>query len=88
MWRWIFVFDSHEGFTRAFSREFGLSPRAYSQQKPPIRFFMPIKARDYYLTLQRGEETMKNANTVFVQVIDRPERKLILKRGKKSGALL
>ena len=22
-----FVFDSHEGFTRAFSREFGMSPR-------------------------------------------------------------
>lgn len=81
-----FVFDSHEGFTRAFSKEFGISPRAYSKQKPPLKLFMPIKAKDYYLTLQRREGgNMKNENTVFVQVISRPERKLILKRGKKAS---
>ncbi len=81
-----FVFDSHEGFTRAFSREFGISPRAYAKQKPRLAFFMPIKASDYYLTRQRGDnKNMKNENTVFVQVIERPERKLILKRGKKAA---
>ncbi len=81
-----FVFDSHEGFTRAFSKEFGISPRAYAKQKPPLKCFMPMKARDYYLTRQREEnKSMKNANTVFVQVIERPERKLILKRGKKAA---
>jgi AraC-like DNA-binding protein len=81
-----FVFDSHEGFTRAFSKEFGMSPRCYSKQKPKLKFFMPIKARDYYLTRQREEDKeMKNANTVFVQIIDRPERKLILKRGIKAA---
>ena len=80
-----FVFDSHEGFTRAFSKEFGLSPRAYVKQKPPLQFFIPIKARDYYLTRQRKDDKMmKNSNTVFVQVIERPERKLILKRGKMA----
>lgn len=26
-----FVFDSHEGFTRAFSKEFGMPPSKYSQ---------------------------------------------------------
>ncbi len=77
-----FVFDSHEGFTRAFSKEFGMSPRVYVKQKPALQYFMPIRARDYYLTRQREDRiTMKNANTVFVQVIERPERKLILKRG-------
>lgn len=81
-----FVFDSHEGFTRAFSKEFGISPRAYAKQKPPLKFFMPMKARDYYLTRQREEDkTMVNQNTVFVQVIERPERKLILKRGKRAA---
>ena len=27
-----FVFDSHEGFTRAFSKNFGISPKKYMQQ--------------------------------------------------------
>jgi len=82
-----FVFESHEGFTRAFSRQFGMSPYYYSKNTPPLKLFMPNSIRDYYLTLQRGERTMKeksNNNTVFVQVIDRPARKLILKRGIKA----
>ncbi|MFC1952047.1 helix-turn-helix domain-containing protein [Chloroflexota bacterium] len=82
-----FVFDSHEGFTRAFSRQFGVCPRQYSKTKPPLKLFMPHRARDYYLMLQKGEDIMtekQNVNTVFVQVIDRPKRKLILKRGVKA----
>lgn len=82
-----FVFDSHEGFTRAFSKEFGMSPRHYSKNTPPIRLFMPTRIRDYYLTLQRGVGEMTenpNVNTVFVQVVDRPKRKLILKRGTEA----
>ncbi len=79
-----FVFDSHEGFTRAFTRQFGIPPKRFSQQKPELESFLPTHARDYYLTLQRGERTMANLNTVFVQVVERPERKLILKRGIKA----
>lgn len=82
-----FVFDSHEGFTRAFSKQFGMSPRDYARNKPPVQLFMPYRIRDYYLRLQRGEEIMTakpKVNTVFVQVIDRPARKLILKRGVKA----
>lgn len=82
-----FVFDSHEGFTRAFSREFGMSPRQYSTDNPPIRLFMPKPIRDDYLTQEKGEETMTEqaeTKTVFVQVIDRPARKLILKRSEKA----
>ncbi|HHW31632.1 MAG TPA: helix-turn-helix transcriptional regulator [Clostridiaceae bacterium] len=79
-----FDFDSHEGFTRAFSRQFGVTPRVYSKNAPPIKLFMPVRVRDYYLKLQKGEIKMtKDAipKTVFVQVIERPARKLILKRG-------
>jgi len=50
-----FVFESHEGFTRAFSRQFGISPYYYSKNTPPLKLFMPNSIRDYYLTLQRGE---------------------------------
>lgn len=81
-----FVFDSHEGFTRAFTRQFGLPPKRFAQQRPALETFSPAQARDYYLTLQRGEITMANLNPVFVQVVERPERKLILKRGKKAAS--
>ena len=82
-----FVFDSHEGFTRAFSKQFGMTPKDYSKRTPPIKLFMPNRIRNYYLTLQKGEDSMaknQNTNTVFVQVIERPSRKLILKRGIKA----
>lgn len=83
-----FVFDSHEGFTRAFSKHFGISPRDYCKNLPHLNLFMPMKVHDYYLTLLKGENIMSdksNASTVFVQVIDRPLRKLILKRGIKAS---
>lgn len=83
-----FVFDSHEGFTRAFSKQFGLPPREYSQKKPYIRRFIPTSVRKFYLALQKGEwqmsETIKT-NSVFIQVVDRPARKLILKRGIQAA---
>jgi AraC family transcriptional regulator len=83
-----FVFESHEGFTRAFSRQFGMSPQQFSKNKPPVKLFMPEPARDYHLRMQKGAKIMATktkTNTVFVQVVDRPERKLILKRGIKAS---
>lgn len=80
-----FVFDSHEGFTRAFSKQFGITPKDYTRNRPELNLFMPRQVGDYYLTLQKGDGTMsKNLNTVFVQVMERPARKLILKRGIKA----
>lgn len=82
-----FVFDSQEGFTRAFSREFGITPARYRKDHPPVRLFMPYPILKQYLYFMKGEGKMENktaANTVFVQVIERPERKLILKRGVKA----
>jgi AraC family transcriptional regulator len=82
-----FVFDSHEGFTRAFSREFGMTPSEYCGNASKVKLFLPERIHDYYLELQRGDEHMPRkprANTVFVQVVERPARRLILKRGKKA----
>ncbi len=93
-----FVFDSHEGFTRAFSRQFGMTPRQYRQTRPPIRLFMAERVRNLYLNRVKGANDMNeendtrlpihekaaasdNTGTVFVQVIERPARKLVLKRG-------
>jgi len=85
-----FVFDSHEGFTRAFSKEFGITPYKYSKNPPPIKLFMPTPIRDQFLFYQRGGASMERRgksmppSTVFVQVVERPERKLILKRGRTA----
>lgn len=83
-----FVFDSHEGFTRAFSKQFGLSPQRYAQKMPPVRLFIPSNVREIYLALEKGEYQMSESlktNTIFVQVVERPARKLILKRGVKAA---
>ena len=84
-----FVFDSHEGFTRAFSKQFGMTPQYYRKCKEPplLKLFMPNSIRDYYLKLQKGEVKMTmnaNVKTIFVQVVERPVRKLLLKHGIKA----
>ncbi len=82
-----FVFDSHEGFTRAFSRQFGLPPKRYSQSTPPIQLFMPERVFDTYRGFHNGGMKMserKASKTVFVQIIERPARKVLLKRGIKA----
>ncbi|MEL7648388.1 MAG: AraC family transcriptional regulator [Sedimentibacter sp.] len=83
-----FVFDSQEGFTRAFTKEFGISPYRYHKQTPPIQLFLPNKVYDTYRALEhvyqnreRKGEVMK---TVFVQIVERPERKCLIKRGRKA----
>lgn len=70
----------------AFSKEFGISPQKYRKDSPPIYLFMPHSIREFYHYLMKGEQKMdkKSTNTVFVQVIERPERKLILKRGTEA----
>ncbi|MBN2558147.1 MAG: AraC family transcriptional regulator [Clostridia bacterium] len=79
-----FVFDSHEGFTRAFSKQFGISPGKYSNHPEPIRLFLPYPVRVDCLNSQKGGKGMSTENgikTVFVQVVERPGRKAIVKRG-------
>lgn len=82
-----YVFDSHEGFTKAFSKQFGLSPRDYRRIAPPIWLFIPYSVYTYYHTFRKGESDMtekKKMNTVFVQVVERPARKALIKRGIKA----
>jgi AraC family transcriptional regulator len=82
-----FVFDSHEGFTRAFARQFGVSPNHFRKHGSTVELFLPPQLRDWYTRRQRGEFVMarsKQPDTVFVQVLDRPARKMIIKRGRKA----
>lgn len=80
-------FNTHEGFTRAFYKQFGLNPLRYRMTTPPIPLFYKRSIRDYYNHILEGvDEKMKQLHekTVFVQVKERPARKLILLRGKNA----
>ena len=41
-------FVSHDGFTRAFMRQFDITPQRYSREKPPVRYFVHYPIESYY----------------------------------------
>lgn len=80
-----FMFDSHEGFTRAFRKQFGMSPNEYKKNTPPISLFHPWPIREYYYWLKgMQEEAEPLSSELFVQVRNFPKRKLLLKRGTRG----
>lgn len=79
-----FMFDSHEGFTRAFANGFGITPKKFAKLPAPDGWMIPY----YYLNRQKAkteEENMEQRTAViFTQIMERPARKLILFRSKKA----
>ena len=68
-------FGSHEGFTKAFAREYAMSPSEFRRRTPP----KAVHGRIHTEESQEGVNQM--SNIIFTQVIERPARKMILKRG-------
>lgn len=82
-----FVFDSHEGFTRAFARQFGMPPRRFRKTDGTAKLFLPQQLRDWYFRRQKGELKMSQDSRpvpVFVQVLERPARRMVVKRGRNA----
>lgn len=75
-------FGSVDGYQRAFFREFGCNPHEYAKSPVPIQLFTPygVKFKKYW----KESDIMGNTKNVFVQVIDKPARKVIIKRGVKA----
>lgn len=81
-----FMFDSHEGFTRAFHKQFGLSPKDYKKSAPPVPLFHPWPIRDKYAYYLDGKSPKTLPSKAFsVQIRGFPDRKLLLKRGKSAN---
>lgn len=74
-------FGSTDGYQRAFRKEFGCNPSDYAADPIPLRLFTPYGVKFRYM--ERKETTMSTRN-VFIQVIDKPKRKIIIKRGKTA----
>ena len=72
-------FGSVDGFTRAFYREFGMCPSDYAVDPVPITLFIPYGVK--FRALRKDQNDMKKTNNIFIQVIHKPERKVICKRG-------
>lgn len=72
-------FDSIDGYARAFSREFGRNPGEYTRNPVPIPLFIPYGAK--YRELRKEGINMENLQSVFVQIIQKPNRKVVIKRG-------
>ena len=90
-----FVFDSHEGFTRAFARQFGVPPSRLHEVAWPAHLFHPEPVTEFYRVIQKGtngmaetakgkEQDKKQVQTVFVQILERPQRKLLFLPGKSA----
>lgn len=75
-------FNSVDGYQRAFFREFGYNPREYAKTPNPIYLFTPYGIK---YTMIRKEKDMDNVKNVFIQVIEKPARKVIIKRGIKAS---
>lgn len=79
-----FVFDSHEGFTRAFSNAFGITPRKYANHPAPNGWLIPRRYLDRQKLKSEGSVMKEQTAIIFTQIIERPARKLILRRSKKA----
>ena len=72
-------FANVDTFTRAFNREFGLNPSDYMKRPVPVTFFIPYGAK--YRELRKENIDVTNIQPVFIQVVRKPERLCIIKRG-------
>ena len=70
-------------FTRAFYREFGLNPSDYMKNPVPVPFFIPYGAK--YRELRKENIDLSNIQPIFIQVVRKPERLCIIKRGRQAA---
>lgn len=75
-------YDSVDGYQRAFRNAFGCNPCEYAKSPIPLPLFTPYGVK--FRTLWEERKTVKHVANVFIQVIEKPERKVIIKRGKTA----
>ena len=74
-------FGSVDGYQRAFRREFGCNPKEYALSPIPIWLFTPY----FIMDEERKKRKMSEIRNVFIQVIEKPSRKVIIKRGLNAN---
>lgn len=74
-------FGSVDGYQRAFRAEFGVNPKEYANHPIPVWLFVPYPIKSKQDERSGHMETVRN---VFIQVVNKPARKVIIKRGVKA----
>jgi len=75
-------FGSVDGYQRAFFREFGYNPHKYAESPVPLYLFTPFGVK--FRELRKENINMENIRNVFIQTIQKPARKVIIKRGVRA----
>lgn len=76
-------FESVDGYQRAFYREFGCNPKEYAMRPVPLPLFTAygVKFREF---LRKERCEMNGIKNVFIQVVEKPARQVIVKRGRTA----
>lgn len=75
-------FVSVDGYQRAFLREFGYNPKEYAVQPVPLSLFLPYGVK--FKEFRKERNQVENVKNIFIQTMEKPRRKVILKRGRKA----
>jgi len=75
-------FASVNGYTRAFRKEFGINPGEYAKSPVPVKLFVAYGVK--FKELRKEFPIVTEPQNVFIQVIHKPRRKVIIKRGKNA----
>lgn len=72
-------YDSVDGYQRAFYKAFGTNPYEYSKNPRPIGLFTPFKLYE-----KKEIKSVENYHHVFMTIMTKPKRIVIIKRGIKA----
>ena len=73
-------FNSVDGFQRAFYKEYGCNPKEYALNPVPIPLFISYGVD----TIYQEEKEYMETKQVFITIVEKPERKAIIKRGRTA----
>lgn len=74
-------FGSVDGYQRAFRHEFGCNPSEYVNNPTPVYLFTHYGVKFKHIERRTSMENLKN---IFIQIIEKPACKIIIKRGIRA----
>lgn len=73
-------FASHEGYTRAFSKAFGINPKRFAKIPQPKDWLIPYQTIHHPQSKKEIQKMTQKTAIIFTQIVERPKRKLMFKR--------